>query len=221
MASRITRSNSQNLSFSLEDIEKLIVASEKRVTDRLEGALKEIHLLNDRITHQQEEIKQLKAALIDAEKRWLADDRRDRARNIIIRGLQEDEEEDSEDLEGSVDEIFQALDVDEGVKSAERIGKPGQDRPRLVKVVASSVGQRNTILKKARLLRTNDKFRGIYLDSDKCFWDRKEGARLRQRAGTLRDENPGKSVKIYKGKLLLEWKEADRENPLRFLFSSA
>ena len=68
MASRITRSNSQNLSFSLEDFEKLIVASEKRVTDRLEGALKEIHLLNDRITHQQEEIKQLKAALIDAEK---------------------------------------------------------------------------------------------------------------------------------------------------------
>ena len=91
----------------------------------------------------------------------------------------------------------------------------------MVKVVASSVGQRNNILKKARLLRRNEKFRRIYLDSDKCFWDRKEGAWLRQKAKTLRTKNPGMSVRIQKGKLLLEGEEVDRENPIRFLFPSA
>lgn len=102
------------------------MASEKRVTDRLDGALKEIQFLHERISQQQEEIDQLKAALIDTEKRRLADDRRGRARNIIIPGLQEDSEEDSENLVNYVEEIFQALDVEEGVTRAERIGRPSQ-----------------------------------------------------------------------------------------------
>lgn len=103
------------------------------------------------------------------------------------------------------------------VKSAERIGTPGLSRPRLVKIVTSTVVQRNKILKRAKLLPEKDSFSGVTLTVISASGI---GRKTRLRREARISENPGKSVKIINEKLLLEGLEVDREDPLRFILSS-
>lgn len=223
MTNRTTRSNSQSMNFSLVDIENLILSSENRLTEHLDALKIEIQVLHNKVREQQQEIDTLKSCLVDAEKRRLADDRRARARNLVIRGLEEQDEEDSDDLIKSVRDVFRAVDVDDEeiqIKDVERIGKSTGTQYRLVKVVLSNVSQRNALLEKARLLRGKTNYNSIYFDCDRSFWDRKENARIRHRAKVLRAQNPEKSVRIHRGRLLLDGSEVDREDPLRLIFPS-
>lgn len=125
-------------------------------------------------------------------------DRRDRANNIIIFGL-EDNEVNSVDLYSIVLSIFKSLDIqipEVAIADAYRLGKSGEKRPVMVKFIAPRwvkiVFLKITDFRKLNLIVTNDRT--------------KQERELRKSLGRQADaiRKTGKEVKILRGKLMVE-----------------
>ena len=99
-----------------------------------------------------------------------------------------------------------------------RLGKFGATGPRPIKIITSSREERNRLLQLSRDNRDKTFMKNVYFDSDKCALDRKEAARLRERARTLRQEHPEKKIFIKKGQLYCDSSVVDHEDPLRDMF---
>jgi hypothetical protein len=61
---------------------------------------------------------------------------------------------------------FVSCDVD-SIVSVHRIGKPGGTRPRLLKVRCKDSEFRNHLLRRAKELRKNHKYKGIFINPDR------------------------------------------------------
>ena len=184
---------------------------------------KHLHELEGKIARQQEEINALKRVVQSAETEKLKTVRRELAPNLIIRGLYENDGETSEALKDRVNDLFVTLETDVvvHVKSIHRVGKRSDSRPRMVKVVTGGVTERNAVLKKGSLLRQHRKFQHVFVDSDKCWLDRRENQILRRTAKLLRGSHPSSEVNILRGILFLDNEEVDRADPIQNLFSNA
>ena len=180
---------------------------------------KELTELNDRIGKQDEEITFLKKCLVESERQRLHASRQEVASNVIISGLPEGESETDEELCDKVESIFKALnveDVDVDDCKLSRVGRPNGHRA--VKIVTPSHAKRNLLLSRARTLRYHADLRRVYMNADRCFLDRKEAARLRQRARIWTQDHPDDQVRLVRGKLTVNGSEIDKEEPLRHLF---
>ena len=182
------------------------------ISNAVSGHVKQ---LEEKIAHQQKEIDNLKRYVWNSEKDKLQAIRKELASNLVISGPSESDFENSEELGGKVGKVLNFLDADLNKSTFRRVGRRVENKTRIVKVITGSVHERNRVLSKSRLLRNNPQFDKVYVDSDKCFLDRKELARLRGRARVLRNERPNSSVRLFRDKLFVDDDEVDHAEPLR------
>ena len=173
--------------------------------------------LEEKIALQQKEIDTLKHIVLKAENDKLQAVRKELAPNLVIRGLSDNDSETTDELGEKVRNVLNFLDADVNIVAFRRVGKRLVNKTRIVKVVTGSVHERNAALRKSKLLRNSPQFDQVFVDSDKCFLDRKEHERLRKRMKLLRNECPDKSVRLFRGKLLVNDDEVDNAEPLQHL----
>ena len=87
-----------------------------------------------------------------------------------------------------------------GVEGVYRIGKPLPNKKRLVRVVCVDRDTKIEALKNAKVLRTLDKYDGIFVNADLTPYQQKEQRNLRQELKRRREAN--ENVKIYRGKII-------------------
>ena len=135
---------------------------------------------------------------------------------MILSGLPEAPDEDNDLTKNKACDLLNDLVNGTVILSATRVGKKHDERPRKIKIVTNSQHQRNTLLKNAPKLKSR-RVDGLplYLDRDRPLLDRKEASRLRARLKQLRKEMPKSEVKILRGRLLVDDKVVDSEEPLR------
>jgi len=96
----------------------------------------------------------------------------DRGRNLMIFGLQEDEEE---SLTDKVDELFSSIGEKPSVRDCVRIGKTSdkeESKVRPVKVIMRSSDTVDQLLRKSGKLRGLDNFKSVYLSPDRTIEER-------------------------------------------------
>ena len=99
----------------------------------------------------------------------------DRNKNVMVFGLCEEE---AEQLETKIGELFQELDEKPRV-TATRIGKtPVSGRSRPVKIVCHTSNTANQILKKSGKLKQVQRFKNVYLRPDMLPEEREDRKRL-------------------------------------------
>lgn len=180
----------------------------------------ELRELQQKVVQQQKEIDVLKKYIINLELSKLKDMRRSLSSNVILRGVPEEENESEGVLMEKVQDVCDAMSSSVKITQVERVGKKSQDRPRPIRAITGSRDERNSLLQKSRSLRNDSTFQNVYLDTDKCYLDRKESTRIRLKAKQLRLQNPLAIVKIRKGILLVDDEIVDAENPLNHVFPS-
>lgn len=176
-----------------------------------------ISKLEQKIAQQQKEIDSLRQVVLRGEIDKLQAARKELAPNLVIRGLTDGDTESNDELQEKVNNVVHFLDAGVEIISFCRVGRRLANNARIVKVVTRSVHERNAVLKKCKLLRGRPEFTDVYIDSDKCFLDRRENDRLRKKVKLLRSENPNKQVRLFKGKILVDGDEVDHAEPLRHL----
>lgn len=229
---RQTRSGSSG-SINFNDFKKLLKESEDRilntVMDRLDNISNQLNDMKEAIrnikTVQQKhegEIEKVKEYIFESEKRKLHDVRRELSANIIMYGIPETPDSHQDDDDQKVQEIVDI--VTDGEYSIDtpsiRIGRKFHNKSRPIKITTKSRADRNKLLQKAREKRNHPNLKDIYLDSDKCYADRKEMMRLKGKLKALREQNPNKNCYISRGKLFVEHQEVDQENPLQHILPS-
>ena len=138
--------------------------------------------LKKKIIEQDKEMAVLRDHLIHIERQRLLQARLELASNVVISGCPEDDDETSAHLSDKIDDIFTALDADDIPIDKCRITRVGRPNGcRLIKITTPTRDQRNLLLSRAKRLRDDTTFRGVYLNADRCFLDRKEFARLREK----------------------------------------
>ena len=92
-----------------------------------------------------------------------------------------------------------------------RIGQVKDNVTRLVKVNVRSKDTRDKILEKAPGLKDKSElWKKIYVKKDVHPVYSKETSRIYRKMKKLKEENPGKEVKILDGKLIFEGKTVDK-----------
>ena len=181
----------------------------------------EFRKLEKKVMEQEIVINQLKKAFLDSEMNRLREKRSETASNLILSGLPEAADEAAHDLTAKTTSVLRHLDpkFNGSDMKTMRIGRESGDHPRKVKISMKLRVDRNNLLRNARQLRTYPNGgKSLFLDADRPFLDRKEGARLRAKSRDLRNEHPDKEIMIKKGKLLVDGLVVDSENPLRHIF---
>lgn len=142
---------------------KDLQGTNQRLQRRCESVEAELH-----------ELKEGPAEIIDSITAEI-EDRARRKGNVIIHGLPECSSDDPEesDLTKCAD-IMKAVSCEtDGIVSINRIGKPVGSRPRLLKVQCKDPEFRNRLLRMAKELRKNAKFRGIFINPDRTPLEQK------------------------------------------------
>ena len=203
-----------------EELTKFRVSFRDEMISVISKALRdEIADLKEKVKEQEKEILALKVVMWKNKDERLKEQRRALSRNVILRGIPEEQGEGILDAKDVAERNLRNIDPEIEVEKAERIGKKIDHKPRLIKVILVDKDQRNHLLRLARRNRESLP-KGMYVDADRPFLDRKEAARLRERQRELRKNFPEKNVRILRGKLLVDDDEVDRENPLQYLFPS-
>ena len=128
-----------------------------------------------------------------------------RSRTIVISGVAEPPpnlraSERALDLNKKLDDIFDVLNIDCCATEAYRVGKPNQNRPRLVKVVLPSRFYWRLALSNARLLNSSG-FSDIYIRRSMTEEERRKEYELRQEARERNRDCAGREWVVYKGRL--------------------
>jgi len=142
--------------------------------------------------------------------------RRKIEKNIVIAGIPEDEDED--ELTTKAKDVIEKLDCSVDEIEFSRIGKATDNRPRLLKVTFTSLREKLEAVRKASRLRNDETFRGIYVNSDLTFVERKENKRLRDECASSKRENLNADVVLRRGKLYINDKLVDIAAPHHLLF---
>ena len=142
--------------------------------------------------------------------------------NIIISGLQENDIVNKEvgELKGDKAKVERLLGVMEveaevldnvNIFECSRIGQGRDNATRLVKVDVKSKATRDKILEKAPVLKDKSElWKKIYVKKDVHPVYSKETSRIYRKMKKLKEENPGKEVKILDGKLIFDGKTVDK-----------
>lgn len=131
----------------------------------------------------------------------------DRSRNIMVFGLPEEE---NEQLNERVLELCEVLGEKPRLDAC-RVGKKSiesSSTKRPIKVSLSNSIVVNQILSKARNLRTNEKYRSVFISPDRTEDDRKKQRKLVVEMRRLCDEKPGMRHYIRSGIVISEEKDA-------------
>jgi hypothetical protein len=133
-----------------------------------------------------------------------------RDNNLIISGYLETKPDRLEDIK----EILSTIAGQEIIpKRVQRLGTSlNRTTPRQLLVVLADVEKRNAVLVKAKTLKDNIDFKGVYLNADEPPMTRKENARLRKKAYDYRKLHPNSKIYIKKGKLYMNEDVIDNFN---------
>ena len=189
--SRVTRSNSSS-GISIQDIKALIEISENRVIAALKGEIEDLkttvtslrlEIYNLQTRQQQLEAKydefSEKTAMLRRDQVMTQielsnelEERLRRSTNFVLSGIPEEDSESSGDSPGSDEEkcteVLQIIGCDsDSVIEVSRIGRPNQQRPRLLKVKCDSVTAKESVVRNSYKLRNLPKFRGVYINPDR------------------------------------------------------
>ena len=158
----------------------------------------------------------MKKLIFDSEEAKLKEKREEASYNVILSGLKEVDNETSSVLTSKVVDVLSSFHPPVSFR-AERLGKPLTDRPRLVKLHLTDKKNRSSLLCSASKLKLGS-FKNIYLNADRTFLDRKEHARLREKANSLSMSNSDAHITFQNGSLRVDGVEIDKANPLQHLF---
>ena len=140
-----------------------------------------------------------------------ATDREDRSRNIIIYGVQEVE---GEFLPEKVSEVLQEINEKPTVTDCCRIGaKRDATAIRPVKFSVRSSDVANQILRKAKLLRSRDGYKSVYVCPDRTVSERKAYKKLLQELKLKREAEPDKFHVIRNNKIISNSEKRTPEPP--------
>ena len=140
-----------------------------------------------------------------------------RMKNIIIAGA-------PESSDGSVDErkqkdeafckqMFADLSTDVDFVETTRIGRPGNDRARLLRVRFEKVDDKFRILRSCKELRKLEEYKNVFINPDRTPLEQKIDKHLRDELKERR-ENGEADLVVYKGKIV---KRSEIKNfPQRF-----
>ena len=229
---RSTRSNSTT-GISLSDIKQLIDTSKNEiisfVNEKFDSLNTTLSLLTDRVQkiedkltavddvgkRNKEEIEELKDGmdfireLLPVQILREVEERNFKRPNLVLSGI-------SELSSGSVDErkshdetvvnnISNDLNINiSGHFRCFRIGKPGSERPRLLKVVFTSMEDKMNLLRKGKMLRKSERFRQVYINPDLTILQRENNRSLREELKRRREA--GEQVMI-RGDKVVELRE--------------
>ena len=126
-------------------------------------------------------------------------DREDRTRNVVIYGVKETPDE---VLSEKASEIFLEIGEKPAVKDCCRIGGKRGEAPRPVKLSLSSPDIVQQVLRKARLLRTKEGYRAVYICPDRTLEERMAYKKLLEELKTKRVAEPDKFFTIRNNKVV-------------------
>ena len=200
-----------------EDMQKEMISVIKKAVN--ESIQKELSSLRIQIEEQKRELDKVKKFLVESEDQRLKEKRKELSCNIIMNGLDEDENEDDNGTLEKVTELLHKAIPDAEVENAFRLGKR-KDTPRPIKIVLDDRQTRNQVLTEVRKHKDTI-FKDIYVNADRPFADRQEALRLRKKMKTLKEQSPHQNLYIRRGKLYSDDKVIDEEQPLKCLFPSS
>ena len=160
---------------------------------------KKIKALDDLVLQQQLQIENLEAQNLVC--------------NLIIAGVPDKDDKQADLTE--IREICKAANVNfvsGDIIDHYRLGKAHPNKVRPIKIKFPNQEKRDNVLLNSKNIRTNGKFKNVYLNKDETKLARAENARLRSTMREIRHNNPEDRVFIRKGKLLHNGDEVDSFN---------
>jgi hypothetical protein len=221
---RGTRSGSTTAALSLNDIKILIdnVRSEiiHTVKDEVSALKTSITELQSIVGELQSQNKRLEERCLLVERELSAhqkncntseifeemEDRARRSKNIIISGIPELSPDSSKD-EATKKDLLLSMEVlstlgckDNTIVDAQRVGKPGGERPRLLRVKCSSSEQRDNILRRAKDLRKCPNYRDVFINVDRTPFQQKRWKEMLLELKRRRDN--AEDVVIFRNRIV-------------------
>ncbi len=111
----------------------------------------------------------------------------DRSRNVVIFGVKE---EDGEELENKVLDVFQYVSEKPRVTKCSRIGKKKSGTARAIKVTLCSSDSVHRILRKSGQLKNAADYKTVFLSADRTFEEREARKKLVDELKQKRKSNP-------------------------------
>lgn len=216
----------ETLEEGLKNIEKNFQSLKEQLSNDIKEIIKysvresiaaEVKSLHQTINDQREEIDKLKHTVMQLEMDRLKEKRREIACNLILRGVDEENEKTEDQTKEKVTRLLKRAVPNCNVVKAVRIGKFNPRNPKIIKVTVDNFSEKISLLKECRKLR-DGVFHNIFVSPDRTPLDRMEDFRLRQKFKKLRTENPNSHIQLRGGRLLMDDVVIDHEEPLRHLF---
>ena len=112
----------------------------------------------------------------------------DRTKNIMLFGMAEEQEE---NLEVCAAAIFEQVQENPTIVDCHRIGRAKEGVTRPVKVILASGDIAQRVLKNAGRLKSNERFKKVYLSADRTIEKRRARKELVEKLKQKRDSQPG------------------------------
>ncbi len=208
-----------------ERIDKVLdIRLEKLRCDLLSDFEKRINRLKATIITQEQEIQALKAHCtgVDYQVDSLAytlhlQMKKEIENNIVISGVPEVEDESV--IPSVARNVLKKLDCSNcEIRHHSRVGKSQNSKPRLLKISFRFLRDKAKATRNASHLREDASFRGVYVNSDLTFCERRERRRLRDAMDEIRKEKPAAEIVLRRGELLVDGVTVDSALPHRLLF---
>lgn len=217
ITTRTTRSNSQG-GITLADIKQLIEKSKnetikemKLQSDKILTRMDNLEASNKRL---QERNQELELEIAKMREEWqdgiaaMANEvyqRSRRRKNIVIAGVPECNTGSTEERKRADGEfcrkMFSDLSATTDFEEAIRIGRPSQDRPRLLKVRFKSMDGKIRVMRTSKELRNLGHYKNVFINSDRTRLEQSIDKKLRDELKT-RKESGEDNLIIYKGKIV-------------------
>lgn len=120
--------------------------------------------------------------------------------NLILFGIQEEQNEKKDELSTKVKQICDALEINCTFQKTHRIGQEQSTRPRPTIVVLPDLDSKRKLLSKATKLRTLPNLSNVYISPDLTAEQRKQQKSLRDELKRLK--SIGENVKIKDNKIV-------------------
>ena len=152
----------------------------RKLSDEVLAKLNDIPNLRKELDEIKETVNK-QASVLEQQQRFLEQlDAKDRAKNLVITGVSEDQNlQDAENDRDKCNIIFQKIEVKNLHYELRRIGKAAEGRSRPILITLRSAKDREDVLGKTRKLKqAGDEFKKIYVKKDQHPAVRKEWKRL-------------------------------------------
>ena len=194
----------------IKKVAELIETQVKKIDDVVQPLVKQVKILEKELRDKSEKIETLTSIIINMQKSLNMIDMAERATNVMISGLDEENVVVSDELtltsdKAKVEHILGVIGTNipnRDIQEFVRIGKPKPGYTRLLKLKVRTKEQRNLITEKAANLKTISYLKKTYIKKDTHPVYVQETSRLRAKMKRLK-EIPGNEdkVKIVDGNL--------------------